>query len=402
MTTKTCKFSHSLIGLTAALTLVGCATVTGNSKPAEIDVRKLDTGSYSTEPNDLRYDYTPTLEGNKAEAIFRLADVVAPGPEIDPKLNYGAGATEIRLPQDAVKSKYLENFSPVLLTHQMLYGLTIASSDKPSETGSTDGDTYVEVTIFQFPDEKNAADAAREYETADFDIAKDQNQPVTLAKYPQALSHWRPGIRTLGARMARGSYLVNLFVRTPKDNLSDLTALAERAYDVQLPLLDTLKPLSKREILHLSKDPLGIMRKTLHPEDYFTSSIINDMAIGPRGFVNLVGMDKKGAKSMLDRAGVDAIGVVNRVSIAYRARDEEAAKGLIQQTRDSTAKRPVDPPPGIPNSSCTEDTNTSVSYNRYACLVRYDRYVAKISSGQLMDAYQRSAAQFALFANSSW
>lgn len=199
--------------ITSAMSLLAaaCGTVPGKVQPAEIDVRTLDTGSYNTDPAELRYDYTPNLTNGKQIAIMRLADVIAPGPDIDAKLDYG-GAAPVLSPADATSIKFAENFVPVLTRHDMLYGMQTANSDR-SENGPVEGDTAVNISVFQFPSDEAAAAAAQEFEAADFDIAKDQNQPVALNKYPKALSHWRPGIRTMGTRMARGSYVLSIFVR---------------------------------------------------------------------------------------------------------------------------------------------------------------------------------------------
>ncbi|WP_435873374.1 DUF7373 family lipoprotein, partial [Nocardia farcinica] len=87
-----------------------------------------------------------------------------------------------------------------------------------------DGDEKINITVFQFPDNNSAQNAAQAYENADFAIAADKNQAVQLNKYPNALSHWRPGIRTIGSRLVEGSYLVNIFARAPQPELPQLTS----------------------------------------------------------------------------------------------------------------------------------------------------------------------------------
>ncbi|WP_280274365.1 DUF7373 family lipoprotein [Nocardia wallacei] len=391
-----------------SLLLTACGTVAGKVQPADIDVRTLDTGSYNTDPIELRYDYTPNLTNGKQIAIMRLADVIAPGPDIDVKLDYG-GAAPVASPTDATSVKFSDNFVPILTRHDMLYGMQTANSDR-DESGPVEGDTAVNISVFQFPSDEAAAAAAQEFEAADFDIARDQNQPVSLPKYPKALSHWRPGIRTLGTRMARGSFVLSIFVRTPRSEVSDLSALAERVYDAQLPLLDTLRPVSKRDLLHLPFDPFGILRKTLHPDDLFGVGMPAEMWLSDRAYLHFVD-DKKAAREIFRKTGVDAIGVVqngiasdNNAAVAWRTRDSASAAMLSDYFR-GRSKRPVDSPPKVPDTFCSENVGfqpSSFTARNYNCVVRYDRFVSKVSSSQLVDTQQRAAAQYALFANSSW
>ncbi|WP_438943988.1 DUF7373 family lipoprotein [Nocardia blacklockiae] len=399
------RIACSAAGLTAAAVVAGCgSTVTANYGPAEVDVRKLDIGSYHTEPNDLRFDYAPTFNSAQYLAVMRLADAVATGPEIDAKLDYGIGAGAITRPEDAVNAKFASSLAPVLGKYGMLYGFSSASSDKMDNPGAMDGDTGVAMTVFQFPDENAAAAAAKEFEAVDFDIARDQNQSVALPKYSQALSHWRPGVRTLGTRMARGSYVLNITVRTPQNDISALTALAERVYDMQLPLLDALPPLTKREILHLPYDAAGILRRTFHPDVTFGPVVPSEMSVSRRGFIHFLGVGKNKAKTMVDDAGVDAIGIVGKDILTWRTPDRKSAEKLAEQLRGSNHKL-LESPRGVPDSSCWEASSGAPSMfaaRNFTCLVRYDRYVGEVSSSQLLDTQQRAAAQFALFANSSW
>ncbi|WP_280366397.1 DUF7373 family lipoprotein [Nocardia wallacei] len=390
----------------AAITLAGCTGgSTGTPQAAEIDVRTLEVGQYNTRPNDLRFEYSPNLDQAKQLAVARLADSVALGVEVDPKLAYGSAAQAVVNPKDAISSKYLSSYEPVLTKYGMLYGFIASSRDTKTDKGAVEGDSEVTIEVFQFPNENAAKEAAREYEQVDFDIAKDVNSPVTLPKYPQALSHWRPGIRTLGSRIAHGSYVLDIFVRTPAANLSDLIALMQRAYDVQLPMLSALPPLSGHEILHLPYDPEAILRRVLHPMDYDGPHVPNQMSAKPRAFLHFVA-DTTEQKAIFDAAGVDLFGVVKDMkgdTLVARARDAKSAQALAEKLPSASSRR-IEPPRGVPDSSCTENVDKSgySTDNRYRCLVRYGRYVARVNSSQPLDVYQRAAAQYALFANNSW
>lgn len=388
------------------LTLSGCAgALAGTPRAAEIDVRKLDVGQYDTRPNDVRFEYHPNLEQGKQLAVARLADSVALGMDIDPKLAYSSAAKAVASPKEAVSNKYLTSYEPVLTKYGMLYGFIAGSSDVKSSTGAKAGDSEVVIEVFQFPDENSAKSAAEEYERVDFDIAKDVNSPVSLPKYPQALSHWRPGIRTLGSRMAHGAYVLDVFVRTPDANLGDLTALVQRTYDVQLPLLSNLPPLSPREILRLPYDPEAILRRVLHPMEYSGPATPSQMSAKPRAFLHFID-DTADHKAKFDAAGVDLFGVVKDLkgdTLVARARDPKSAQLLTEQLSGSSSRR-MEPPRDVPDTICAESADQSAysTDNRYRCFVRYGRYVAKVNSPQVVDVQQRAAAQYALFANNSW
>ncbi|MFF0491286.1 hypothetical protein ACFYTQ_19870 [Nocardia sp. NPDC004068] len=396
------RIAATAVAAAVSLLISACGSVSGHPAAGEIDVRKLDVGSYSTDPNDMRYNYYPGLSSGKHLAIMRLADKVVNGLDIDPKLKYSAAGRLAEL-SDA-PSFFQDHFSAAATQYGLLYGFSVSSSDHDEVDFAKAGDTYASVLVMQYPDEASAAAAAQAFETIDFDVAKDQNQSVQLAKYPAARSHWRPGIRTLGSWLARGSYVVNIFARTPRTELPDLTALTEHIYDVQLPPLDSLKPLTKREILHLPMDPDDILRRIFTKNELSTYSpfVPITMSVTSHAFLAFAGGDTSATKSDLEASGIDVAGVVDK-SVVLRARDAAAAQDYVAKKRQKTA-RPVDGPADVPDVLCAEDPdsekNTTFNDNRFRCMVHYGRYIARVNSSQLADAQQRAAAQYAQLANS--
>ncbi|MEU6561109.1 DUF7373 family lipoprotein [Nocardia nova] len=356
----------------------------------------MDTGSYSTDPIDMRYRYLPSLQFGSALASSRLLDKVALGTEIDPSLTFNDVTQLTSDKDDYYLNKYPPSLIAALRQNSMLYGVLTEKKQKYT-SDPEDGDEKINITVFQFPDNNSAQNAAKAYENADFAIAADKNQAVQLNKYPNALSHWRPGIRTIGSRLVEGSYLVNIFARAPQPELPQLTSLLEHIYDVQLPMLRTLPPLSKRDILHLPYDPNGMYSRTFTPKDFVGPGLRGDGSFTTRAFLNTTDSDDK---VLTDKGRVDAVSNNVYNTILWRSPSEEDARSMAGELRNRMKMR-ADPPIGIPDSFCDEDGDAQDwEHTRYRCVVRYGRYTARVASSQIKDAQQRAAAQYAILANS--
>ncbi|MBL1075165.1 hypothetical protein JK358_12260 [Nocardia sp. 2] len=395
--------------LAAATVLTGCSTVAGTPAAGEIDIRALDVGSFPTEPLDLRREYNHQLNNGTELAVMRLAGAVANGLEIDPALKYTTRVVDIT---SASRADFVlaDVAVQAAVQHGLQFGYSATSSShKISQDGfgSTDvmnayghgtpppDASAVNLTVLQFPDRDSARNAATSMEEADFAVAPDLNQRLTLDRYPDAKAHWRPGISNMAATLAHGNYVVNAFVQLPEADPEKLRARAQQAIAVQLPLLDALPPLSAREVLRLDYDPEGMLRRTLHPEKYMTPSVQRENWLSTRGFLNGAG-DMASWRELLDIGGVDFTATVNGGSLLLRARDESAATAMSSAIQAKTTK-PADAPEGVPGAWCNLEEGKS--RNNYLCVVSYDRYVARVSSTQIQDAHQRAAAQYALLAN---
>ncbi|QLY31873.1 DUF7373 family lipoprotein [Nocardia huaxiensis] len=397
------------IGALAATVLTGCATISGTPAAGEIDVRALDIGSYPVEPLDYRREYNHRLDNGAELAVMRLAGAVANGLEIDPALKYTTRVVDITSASRA-DMVLAEVAAQAAERHGMQFGYsTTSSTHKISQDGfgSTevmnafghgepppDG-SAVNLTVLQFPDQDSARTAAIDMEAADFAVAPDLNERLTLTDYPDAKAHWRPGITNMAATLARGNYVINVFVQLPEADSNLLRARAQQVLAVQLPLLDALQPLSAREVLRLDYDPEGMLRRTLHPEKYMTPSVQTENWLAARAFLHGAG-DMESWRELLGIGGVDYTSTVKSGGMVLRARDETSATALSSAIQAKTAKA-ADAPEGVPDSWC--NVEESKTRNNFYCMVRYDRYVARVTSTQLKDAHQRAAAQYALLAN---
>ncbi|WP_036566777.1 hypothetical protein [Nocardia sp. BMG51109] len=394
----------------AAAVLVACAALTGcgsdasgTATAAEIDVRKLEVGPYSTVPLDLRYTYPYRATAARHLAAVRLADQLATGHEIDDRLMYGTGSTPITGQAD-VMDVLADVNGPVAERNGLMFGYGAGAADVQTTdaTPQRANNTFTTLTVMQFPSDEAASRAAREFDETDFAVAPDQNQPVALPAYPAAHSHWRPTVSTIGSTMAHGKYVINLYAGLPAADISSLTVLVEKAYSTQIPLLDALPPLSLEEMLRLPADPDGMLNRTLNPDGFGTPDAKNQITYGLRGFLHQLADQEVWRKRSAD-TGLDRVSLTREpsgsTSTVFRTRDSASAATLRSVILEKTFPSPADAPAGVPDSVCGEDKSASYKTKRFRCAVNYRRYVAAVEGDQLQDVHQRAAAEYALLAN---
>ncbi|MGV9834544.1 DUF7373 family lipoprotein [Nocardia niigatensis] len=398
----------ALLALTAAMA-TGCgATVQGSTHPGEIDVRTLDVGTYSADPLEMRYEYYPDMSKGFELAEQRLADHVVNAADVDPEFKYSTGVHAFK-DSDGATTVLAKVTAPILDTAKLMFGVAVGHSVKqPDAFGKTPDDSpFTTVTVMQFPDAATASKAAVDLENADFGVAADVNQHVSLSKYPDAHSHWRPGVASIGSTLAHGNYVVDTYLGVRDPDLSKLTALAEKVYDAQVPLLDSLPPLDREGVLRLPFDADGMLRRTLATQVYFAPDFTNQAVAEPRGFLNRVS-DQDFWRGAVTDSGMDRFATsgasYDGISMLFRTRDAQAAERLSAAVLERGYSGVADAPPGVPNAKCgqTSDKNRSIGAKRFRCMVSYRRYTAAVESNQLADAHQRAAAQYALLANSTW
>ncbi|MGW5310865.1 DUF7373 family lipoprotein [Nocardia thailandica] len=411
----------------AAVTLgiAGCGqTITGTAAPGEIDVRKLDVGRFPTMPLGDYYEYSHSVRSGTSLAVTRLADSVVLGDRIDPKLAYGTGIQSITRPGD-VKNALSDQGVAVAERNGLMFGWMSGSSDVepiPNQKVPASA-TLTTVTVMQFPDAGSAANAAREFEDADFAVAADTNQRVPLAKYPEAYTHWRPGTPTIGSTAARGNYVVNVFASTASADLALLTSLVEKTYAAQFPELDKLAPLTKEQVMRLDLDPEGMKQRILNPNKIGVPSVGSLATYRLNGFLHFQ-PDRERARRIYAEAGAEYI----TFSEAYSEYTTTYSKGIAQafgtstsrllegailtRTRDDAAAEKLSAaimdkpdagmtPAGLPDTRCGEIPRPGSNSRDFSCVLRYRNYVAHVWGTQIQDAQQRAAAQYALLANSA-
>ncbi|MEU2041253.1 DUF7373 family lipoprotein [Nocardia niwae] len=393
----------------AAAILTGCgSTLAGTAQPGEIDIRRLDVGNYPTEPpNAHDDDYQPLFIDMGKVAAMRLADHVASAYDIDPRMKYGWTPSSISrgtLPGELGRPDALK---PIAERHRMMFGFHTNGSDQDVSlfasgwpTKPRPNSTTVGTVVMQFPDPDRARQAATEFFDADFGDYRDQNEPVTLPRQPQARAHWRPGSPFLRAILPHGSYVVAFLVSANAPDRDALVALAEKAYDVQLPLLDQLPPLTEEEMLRLPWDPDHLLSRTLNPAKVQSPSYDDSNALfGLRGIMQYA-EDRDYAKQRFTAMGAEQFAVSGDTLVIRTANPETARRVAAERITPTVVAGPAEPPQHVPDSACVENRSGLFADRRFTCVVAYKQYVGFVAANQLLDAQQRAAAQYSVFANS--
>ncbi|BDT94337.1 MULTISPECIES: DUF7373 family lipoprotein [Nocardia] len=393
----------------AAAILAGCgSTLAGTAQPGEIDIRRLDVGNYPTEPpNAHDDDYQPLFIDMGKVAAMRLADHVASAYDIDPRMKYSWTPSSISkgtLPGELGRPEVLE---PIAERHRMMFGFHTNGSDQDVSllasgwpTKPRPNSTTVGTIVMQFPDPDRARQAAAEFFDADFGGYRDQNEPVPLPRQPQARAHWRPGSPFLRAILAHGSYVVAFLVSANAPDRDALVALAEKAFDVQLPLLDQLPPLTEEEMLRLPWDPDHLLSRTLNPAKVQSPSYDDSNALlGLRGIMQYA-EDREYAKQRFTAMGAEKFAVSGGTLVIRTANAEKARRVVAERITPTVVAGPAEPPQHVPDSACVENRSGLFDDRRFTCVVAYKEYVGFVAANQLLDAQQRAAAQYSIFANS--
>ncbi|NKY89187.1 DUF7373 family lipoprotein [Nocardia veterana] len=428
------KNLRTLLSIAFLLITTGCGAIEpGLPTAGEIDVRHLDTGQYPIEPIDTYKEYGHSYNNGAELAAMRLADNMATGLDIDPKLKFGTSAESIvpelddpAIAVDTLSLILARDSAAAAIRNHMLYGFSSGSSDhEPDRTGKTlSAATMLTLVVMQFPSKESASRAATEIEQADFDAARETNRPITLDKYPEAHSHWQPGISSLGSFLAHGNYVVALFGKLPEGGAPELASFAEKAYDKQVPRLDKLEPVTPEDVVKSSPPDDGMVRRIINPDKSYSFYKDSLATFGLQGFLHFqsdrAAAEKLFATIHIDRfalstayltistnydrtantqafAGKEIAKNVNGGAILYRSPDVASARDawekLLQQPDAQMQPR------NLPDSKCAKLPEDGY-YRQFSCAIRYRQYVAVVWGRQLDDAQQRASAQYALLANS--
>ncbi|MEV0333020.1 hypothetical protein [Nocardia sp. NPDC050717] len=402
----------ALLAASLIAVLTGCASVSGTATPAEVDIRTLDVGPYPTEPYDAHDDpKLPDFYEMYKVAGMRIADYVVNSHDIDPQMIYGKRASTVSaglLPQALGNDIALE---PVAKKHKMLYGFESngASADATINSPSTwpskkDTTKFTATTmVLQFPDAAAATAAAREFHDVDLAAQEGRNQPVSLPKYPAALSHWRPDAPFLRTVMPHGPYVIAFLLSVPTPDLAGLTTMAETAYTKQIESLAKTTPLTDEEVMSLPWDPDRLVARTLNPEELSNPDGSGTLLVtGKHGVLHYSGdalpSDRQYVDQQLTAMKAEQV-ALSWGSIGIRTPDPSTAqRAVADKLFPWRTKAEAAAPPNVPDAVCVENQSLATK-TRFSCMVAYNQYVGIVGGHQLLDAHQRAAAQYALFAN---
>ncbi|WP_336085304.1 DUF7373 family lipoprotein [Nocardia sp. SSK8] len=400
-------------------TLTGCgATVPGTAAPGEVDLGILDTGSYRVEPLDAHDDpYIPPIYDMPIVAGVHQSDYTVTAYDIDPRMTFQNYAGHVSGGLPSAFGDY-ETVDAVLERHPPLYGFAtsgvsagmsdISRGKWPAHgswpTKNIPNELTADIAVMQYTDPAAAAAAARELHDTDFAAYREHNEPVTLPGHPGAHAQWQPGSPYLRAFLAHGPYVIGLLVSAATPDRDTVAALADTALTRQLEALTRTQPLTDEQVHRLTWDADGLLAATLNPNRVpVVTSDGSNTVTGRQGFLHYLDEysypDLERARASLDRMGAERV-AQSWGTLAIQVADPESARRAITEKLflvpflgDAAA------PANVPDSTCVETEMTATDH-RFRCLIAYRDRVGIVSADQLLDAHQRAAAQFALFANS--
>ncbi|MGW4244711.1 DUF7373 family lipoprotein [Nocardia sp. NPDC004722] len=380
------------LALTALL--AGCGK-SGTAVPGELDVRTLDTGTYPV--NRYSYDNAnggkgPTLEG------IRMTAAVAPTSLVDSKLNIGRGGVVLSTVDDVLNVSHLSTaVKPVLTNRGFIAGFAASGSDRSDIGDNPDPNgTTITTRALRFPSADNAKLAARELEDADFNVALNLNQKLTLPDYPDAYAHWRPGVPNIGVTMARKDMVISLFIVRPSADQKDLLNWAKKSLDAEVPLIDAFNETAADQISQLPVDPDRLLARTLVADRDKKTVDPENFAVFPANWLVLYADDMGYWTKLVADTGVDETSVADG-NFIIRVRDAKAGGDFVTGMISNLQEQKANAPDKVPDTVCTH-RNSDKTPSR--CYVRYKRYVAVVNGTSDADVQKKAAAQYALLANS--
>ncbi|WP_280436440.1 DUF7373 family lipoprotein [Nocardia carnea] len=393
----------AVIALVALLVagLSGCGSVAGTPVPGEIDVRTLDVGAFPVD----RFSY-PQEAGDHGVLLegIRMSEAVATSSQVDPSLKFGRGSKV--LPDPATAVDFLANVSePILENRRMVVGYAASGADQDDPAGQirpTSDATAIQVVALRFPDAGSAEKAAEELEAADIGVSP-ENRKLQSEKYPEALLHWRPGIANIGAFLAHEEFVISLFVQRPAADSADLVSWVDRTLTAQLDQLARFRPTPTAEIADLAVDPENLLARVVVADREGHEPDPDQFAVYGRNYLINSADDQPARARLLDESGFESTAYAAGSSVA-RVRDPAGAPILVNGFIESAgpAYDPMPAPAEVPGAKCLElnDSGDPERQYRYRCFVPYKRYVGVVSSDDDTEIRQKTAAQYALLANS--
>jgi hypothetical protein len=394
-----------LLAVAAALTatatlLTSCTTAVdgspvkaaGGPPPGTIDIALLDVGNYPTKPQPLGTAGTPEV-GAIVEGQ-RMANYVTGPWEVDPTLIRGyIDSAVVVKDADAVNFVLPEPLAAPAARHNFITGFYTAREDTDRK--------LLRNAVLRFPDPAAAAAAAKEFGEAAASEAV-EIPPVAPAPIPghpdtASFSHrfaeygnklqWTH----VRAFTAHGPYVLFQSAQAT-DSIDTATGLIAKTLDLQVPLIDQFVATDPAKLADLPIDPTGLLARTL-PINPTDASVNERTVFERRGSLQFQTDPSRGAK-LFDDTGMTQM---SRASVAvYEARDAQAAQQITDGFFAESAAngKPAAAVKQMPNSRCL-DLSQGRAANFY-CLATADRYAIEAQAAQLLDAQQKTAAQYAM------
>ncbi|WP_033091655.1 DUF7373 family lipoprotein [Nocardia seriolae] len=358
-----------------------------------------DYGPYSIVPGDNDFDTRPSRTRGMFAESLRLADHIVFPAEIDPELTAmrggGVSADDRGFHENALSARQRAAGRGYGVVGS--FGLAAANR---AENAGTPLLKYLAVSLTAFRDEKSAAAAAAEMARVDFE-ASPENAPVPLAAFPAALSHWRPGVASIGSLMAWQTVVIRVYAELPDPDPGRLGDFVSTVYRKQLTQLTGFDSAAVPDPAAVALDPDRLLSRMIRTGDPVADPK-TFAAFGVRGYAAL---SPEPARKLagLSGNGVTALAVEHN-KFLYRMRDPKAARSYADwlaedpENSEYTWMRNARDLPGARCSEATRPDPKSLQARRYRCVVARGEYVAVVYSNTDSDIRQLAAAQYAVMA----
>ncbi|MGW4351661.1 DUF7373 family lipoprotein [Nocardia sp. NPDC004582] len=370
--------------------LAGVAACGGSSRDTT------DYGPYSGKPSDSEFDQKPSKSRGVLVESLRLGERILYGTEIDPELKVGRGggvfANYLGLDHSVISGPE----SNAANGHGPLAAFGALAANKSNAADQSE--KFLAISLIEFPDDAAAAAAAADMDRADFQANAD-NTPVAVDAFPSAISHWRPGVPTLGSVMAYKSLVIRVYAQLPDPDLGQLVDMVTRSYQRQIELLANYTPTPSAELPNLQLDPDKLLTRIVRTEDP-TPAAMKFAVWGVHAFAALLGSPAADASAQTDR-GVTAVGISYNKRL-FKMRDEAAAKnyaGYLRDQQTGTESSPVPGVSGLSDVTCSQlskPATNSLEARRFRCVVTRGEYAAVVYSNTDTDVRQLAAAQYSV------
>jgi hypothetical protein len=385
------------IATTVSMLMAGCSKTPQSPAASNVDLAKLDVGSYSTALRPVRSE--PSLpQGTLLEGI-RTADAVADSSQFDSLLLYLWQADPI--PEAATLAPLLgEAGKQVLDQYGWVAGYRASYADRPQMNNRAAPAVYIGISIMllRFPDEAAASGAAAALGTTSWkDFGK--TVAVPLPKHPEVVARYTPDTGVLLASAAIGQFVVHLMLEAPASGIETQVGTLDPVMDAEHALLRDFHPTPVQEIPALPVDPDGLLARMVTTDPANQPPVSSTFAVyGPTGALRdqppTFRKDKLFAKWGVDRLAVSGD------QHLYRLHDHQAAMDMMAAFIDDSSPREheIEADKNVPDERCSEVNKPAPNTPGFACRIVFNNYYTLVSADTAISAKQKAAAQYALLA----
>ncbi|WP_327112728.1 hypothetical protein OHB12_29535 [Nocardia sp. NBC_01730] len=362
-----------------------------------VDVTKLDSGSYPTAPIDI--ERFRTDQSGAAREAIRIGAATPLVSDIDNRYiyqnPYRTHATTPKSPPSlkAVDRSEFDAVAPGLVTGWYTQG----QRRKEFGIGSE-----VLIYVLRFSDESHASAAVKEL------IERVPGDSISIPGYPAARArhnaHTEFGTNFLSTGLAHGEMALLVQINDPISRPfapgppADLTG---RSFDKLIDMLRQYTPTPIDKISALPLDVDGMLSRTVPLDDNNKPVDGSDPSgVYPAQALLHSEQDPNSARSAYADAGVDYAAAVG--AVVLRAKDSAGTTRLLAAISAPVSAEydKLDSPANLPEAKCFKPKKgpSKSPLDKPVCYFAFDRYVAQVSSNNVQDLQQKTAAQYKLLA----